>query len=65
MNSKVHYFSIFNIILDPLKQGFYIKVLYNITIKKQSHLKGKINQNDKFFKKYVLDSIFQKTILYF
>lgn len=63
MNFRVHYFLIFNILLDPLKQGFYIKVLYNITIKKQSHLKGEVNQNDKFFKKYILDSIFQK--LYF
>ena len=63
MNFRVHYCLIFNILLDPLKQGFYIKVLYNITIKKQSHLKREVNQNDKFFKKYILDSIFQK--LYF
>ena len=34
MSFRVDYFSIFNILLGPLKQGFYIKVLYNITIKK-------------------------------
>lgn len=40
MNFRVDYYLIFNILLDPLKKGFEIKVLYNITIEKQSFKRG-------------------------